>query len=132
HPARLQAPGRGSSGKCAGKERRLSFGLVIIVQSHKRIQMHTKWFASQARDVARAVAPLVLLAGLLAWQPQHSVAAEPNTTAAERPQSLTLIIMDPLAAPLACDCVAGYANRQYQLLGDHLRNSLGVAVEVVW
>jgi ABC-type phosphate/phosphonate transport system substrate-binding protein len=132
HPAGLQAPGRGTSGERADEKRRLNTGLVIIVQRYKGFHMHTKWFVHRAREVTRAVAALVLLAGLLAWQPQNGAAAEPSSNAGERPQSLTLIVMDPLAAPLACDCVAGYANRQYQLLGDHLRNSLGVAVEVVW
>lgn len=45
---------------------------------------------------------------------------------------LTLVVMDPLAAPLACDCVQGYAQRKYEQLGAFLTQRLGRPVNVHW
>ena len=45
---------------------------------------------------------------------------------------LTLVVMDPMAAPLACDCVKGYAQRKYEELGKFLKGQLGREVNVVW
>ncbi len=55
------------------------------------------------------------------------LAAEPNQA-----QSLTMIVMDPLSKPLSCDCVKGYAQRNYELLGKYLTDKLGRPVKVVW
>jgi len=38
--------------------------------------------------------------------------------------AFTLIVMDPLAAPLSCPCVEGYAQRKYEVLAEHLKASL--------
>jgi ABC-type phosphate/phosphonate transport system substrate-binding protein len=46
--------------------------------------------------------------------------------------ALTLVVMDPMAAPLACDCVKGYAQREYESLGAFLNKQLGRKVNVVW
>jgi ABC-type phosphate/phosphonate transport system substrate-binding protein len=46
------------------------------------------------------------------------------------PDALALVVMDPLAGPLACDCVQGYAQRKYELLGTHLERKLGQPVQV--
>lgn len=54
-------------------------------------------------------------------------AADPLET---RP--LTLIVMDPLAGPLACDCVQGYAQRKYEVLGTFLSRHLQRPVKVFW
>lgn len=43
---------------------------------------------------------------------------------------LTVIVMDPLSAPLSCPCVAGYAQRDYEKLGKYLEKSLGRPVKV--
>jgi ABC-type phosphate/phosphonate transport system substrate-binding protein len=51
--------------------------------------------------------------------------------AAEAPP-LTIIIMDPLAKELSCPCVAGYAQRNYHLLGKHLELTLDRPVKVVF
>jgi ABC-type phosphate/phosphonate transport system substrate-binding protein len=40
--------------------------------------------------------------------------------------------MDPLAAPLACDCVQGYAQRKYEELGKYLEQQLDCKVHVFW
>ena len=47
-------------------------------------------------------------------------------------EGLALVIMDPLAAPLACDCVKGYAQRKYEALGAYLTKELGQPVQVYW
>jgi len=54
------------------------------------------------------------------------VAAEPVG------EPLTLVVMDPLAAPLACDCVQGYAQRKYENLATFLTNKLKRRVNVYW
>lgn len=51
------------------------------------------------------------------------VAAEPG---------LTLVVMDPLAAPLSCPCVKGYAQRDYAALAAHLEKALGRPVAVLF
>lgn len=51
--------------------------------------------------------------------------------AAESPP-LTIVVMDPLAKELSCPCVAGYAQRNYHLLGKHLEMTLGRPVKIVF
>lgn len=46
--------------------------------------------------------------------------------------TLTLVVMDPLAGPLACDCVQGYAQRKYEKLGEFLTKKLAKKVNVIW
>ena len=45
---------------------------------------------------------------------------------------ITLVVTDPLALPLACSCVQGYAQRKYEKLADHLQFKLMKSVRVVW
>jgi outer membrane protein assembly factor BamB len=53
--------------------------------------------------------------------------------AAEAPEPpLIVAIMDPLAAPLSCPCVKGYAQRDYDKLGAYLQEKLGRPVKVVF
>lgn len=47
-------------------------------------------------------------------------------------EPLVLVVMDPLAKPLSCPCVAGYAQRDYELLGTALGKSLRREVRVVF
>lgn len=56
------------------------------------------------------------------------LAAEP--AADDRP--LVMAVSDPLAAQLSCPCVAGYAQRDYGALADHLADALGREVIVVY
>lgn len=58
------------------------------------------------------------------------VCVSPLTAAQQRP--LTLVVMDPLSKPLSCDCVKGYAQRDYNALADHLAKTLKRKVNVVW
>lgn len=46
--------------------------------------------------------------------------------------ALTLVVMDPLAAPLSCPCVKGYAQRDYDKLAEHLTQKLGRQVNVAY
>jgi len=82
-----------------------------------------------------AVAAGLLFCGL---QPPGADAAEAaqaddatEATDADGPP-LTLVVMDPLAAPLACDCVKGYAQRKYELLAMFLENWLSHKVELIF
>lgn len=50
----------------------------------------------------------------------------------DKSPELTLVVMDPLAGPLACDCVKGYAQRKYEKLGEFLTKHLSRKVNVVW
>ncbi|MFN9717801.1 MAG: PhnD/SsuA/transferrin family substrate-binding protein [Planctomycetota bacterium] len=71
--------------------------------------------------------PLVLLAALFFFG-VHSAAV----SGASEEKGLTLVVMDPLSEPLACDCVKGYAQRKYEELGKFLMRELGQKVDVVW
>ena len=68
------------------------------------------------RGLLLAAVAIVAWSGILA-------AAEPT---------LTLVVMDPLAAPLSCPCVKGYAQRDYTKLGVHLEKALGRPVAVIF
>ena len=50
----------------------------------------------------------------------------------ERSGELSLVVMDPLAAPLSCPCVQGYAQRQYEKLAEYLGRKLGRQVHVTF
>ena len=45
---------------------------------------------------------------------------------------MTLVVMDPLAAPLSCPCVKGYAQRDYEQLAKYLTEQLGAPVKTVF
>ena len=47
-------------------------------------------------------------------------------------QPISLIVMDPLAAPLSCPCVEGYAQRKYEALAEHLESALGRPVKLTF
>lgn len=46
--------------------------------------------------------------------------------------AFTMIVMDPMAGPISCDCVQGYAQRKYEKLGFFLSKGLGRKVNVIW
>lgn len=60
---------------------------------------------------------------------QSSSAAKPR---ADAKGSLNVVVMDPLAAPLSCPCVKGYAQRDYDKLAAYLQKSLKMPVQVVY
>lgn len=45
---------------------------------------------------------------------------------------LVMVVQDPLAAPLSCPCVEGYAQRKYEELGTYLEEKLGRKVNIVF
>src|SRR5690349_17051131 len=47
-------------------------------------------------------------------------------------RALTVVVMDPLAAPLSCPCVKGYAQRDYDKLAAHLEQKLGIPVTITY
>ena len=51
---------------------------------------------------------------------------------AAEPAPLTMVVMDPLALPLSCPCVQGYAQRDYDKLAEKLSRELGRPVNVVF
>lgn len=51
---------------------------------------------------------------------------------AEDPAPFQMIVMDPLAAPLSCPCVEGYAQREYEVLAAHLEKRLDRPVKLVF
>lgn len=80
-----------------------------------------------------------LVFSLLLFAISSAVATEPadktdtpSRASSKAASALTLVVMDPLSKPLSCDCVRGYAQREYTLLADHLQKSLGRPVNVVW
>jgi len=64
-----------------------------------------------------------LVAGLVAGLAGAATGAGP---------ALTLVVMDPLAAPLSCPCVKGYAQRDYAKLGEHLAGATGREVHILF
>lgn len=72
--------------------------------------------------------PLVVLAAI--WM--CSATAEETREPASAPTVFTMIVQDPLAAPLSCPCVEGYAQRKYENLGAYLERKLGHPVKVVF
>jgi ABC-type phosphate/phosphonate transport system substrate-binding protein len=46
--------------------------------------------------------------------------------------TLVMVAMDPMAAPLACDCVKGLAQRKYEKLAEYLEPHLKQKIAVVW
>ncbi len=54
--------------------------------------------------------------------------ADESVSAKTKP--LSLVVMDPLAAPLSCPCVEGYAQRKYEPLAEFLAARIGRPVEI--
>ncbi|MGI9473541.1 MAG: PhnD/SsuA/transferrin family substrate-binding protein [Rubripirellula sp.] len=67
-------------------------------------------------------ATLFVIAGVFAPVAESCWAEDP----------LAMIVMDPLAAPLSCPCVEGYAQRDYTVLAKHMEASLGRPVVVTF
>ena len=52
--------------------------------------------------------------------------------AAPKDDAISMVVMDPLALPLSCPCVAGYAQRKCEVLGDYLSERLGRPVVITF
>jgi hypothetical protein len=80
--------------------------------------------------VALSAATLGLLALLfLAARSAGAVDAQPDAAGRE---PLMMVVMDPLALPLACPCVQGYAQRKYEKLAERLEQALRRPVKIVF
>lgn len=64
---------------------------------------------------------LLILMGALGWL---TTVGFTQAGAGAKPRPLVLVVMDPLAAPLSCPCVKGYAQRDYAKLGEYLQEKL--------
>lgn len=78
------------------------------------------WTAQSGRGLLAALLVLGTLAGGAA------------SVDGDESDSLAMIVMDPLAAPLSCPCVEGYAQRKYEVLAAHLESRLGRKVTLVF
>jgi ABC-type phosphate/phosphonate transport system substrate-binding protein len=58
--------------------------------------------------------------------------AKAEDTAEIDADALVMVVMDPLALPLSCPCVKGYAQRKYDALAEWLSNKLGRNVHPVF
>jgi ABC-type phosphate/phosphonate transport system substrate-binding protein len=56
----------------------------------------------------------------------------PTAVAGDTGKPLSLVVMDPLAAPLSCPCVEGYAQRKYEVLAQHLEQTIGRKVKLTF
>ena len=74
-------------------------------------------------EILRRAALCGVVAGLLLGCDRQRPATQPATQA-QAGEPLRLVVMDPLALPLACDCVKGYAQRRYEKLGEFLAQRL--------
>jgi ABC-type phosphate/phosphonate transport system substrate-binding protein/outer membrane protein assembly factor BamB len=70
-----------------------------------------------------------LALGVSFWLP---AAAKDIPQSDQDGQSLSMVVMDPLAEPLSCPCVQGYAQRKYEKLADYLAAQLGKPVHVTF
>ncbi len=89
-------------------------------------------FQSPDHPFVRLRSTMTFVAAICLAMASLTMAAEPSRVPSTASGELTLVVMDPLAAPLACDCVKGYANRQYQRLGEYLESRLNKRVHVLW
>lgn len=76
-----------------------------------------------AATILLCIAPTSIAADIAATD-SKAVTADPN--------ALTMIVMDPLAKPLSCPCVQGYAQRDYDQLAKRLEQDLHRPVRVVY
>lgn len=68
---------------------------------------------------------LLIVVGLIAF-------GGGTLAAADDEHPLSLVVMDPLAAPLSCPCVEGYAQRKYEALAEHLEQALEQPVKLTF
>jgi len=72
---------------------------------------------------------LAIVAGLLL---SLTVSANEGPKPDGDAKSLSMVVMDPLAEPLSCPCVKGYAQRKYEKLAEFLSEQLGQPVHVTF
>ena len=82
-------------------------------------------FTNDSSSVGRLFAASVIAALVFALPVSATLAAPPA-------EALTLVVMDPLAKPLSCPCVQGYAQRDYELLAARLERDLKRPITIVF
>ncbi len=77
---------------------------------------------------------LWLILGCAAWtlSAAQSWPAWGDDSPRQSDDALVLVVMDPLSAKLACECIPGYAQRDYDRLGAYLASALKRPVRVVY
>lgn len=73
---------------------------------------------------------LILTQGL-AQQSENSKPSDSRTATSSK-QPITMIVTDPMSSKLSCDCVQGYAQRDYEKLGYYLSSRTARPVHVVF
>ncbi|MFO0788176.1 MAG: PhnD/SsuA/transferrin family substrate-binding protein [Pirellulales bacterium] len=73
-----------------------------------------------------------VLALLLCTLPLAALHGEGNPAGQSGDVTLSMVVMDPLAEPLSCPCVQGYAQRKYERLAEYLQAKLGRPVQVTF
>ncbi len=76
----------------------------------------------------RSTSVLLLLAAVVVFVGCSKQTPDADSNGTDGP--LRMVVMDPLCAQLACDCVNGYAQRRYDLLGAFLKEQLGCDVRI--
>lgn len=71
-------------------------------------------------------------AAVLSGWSSLALGADDSQPKRANPRELTVVVMDPLAAPLSCPCVEGYAQRDYTKLAAFLEARLDRPVNVVF
>ncbi len=79
------------------------------------------------KRILQSSALVILIGIVLGTMPVHAV--DPYGPADAK---WTIVVMDPMAGPLACDCVKGYAQRKYEKLADYLQAKTKQSFRVVW
>jgi ABC-type phosphate/phosphonate transport system substrate-binding protein len=69
---------------------------------------------------------------LVAVASMFAIVAQAAPEAASPDRAISMVVMDPLALPLSCPCVAGYAQRKYEVLGEYLTKRLGRPVVITF
>jgi len=78
----------------------------------------------------RVLSLLIVLAA--SCSPAGARGADSADSAGDQDRGLSLVVMDPLALPLSCPCVEGYAQRDYDKLAEYLSERLGRPVHVTF
>ena len=77
-----------------------------------------------------SVRTVIFVAACCAMALSPSLRADAPTSGGEKP--LVMVVMDPLALPLSCPCVKGYAQRDYEKLAAALETQLKRKIKLVF
>jgi outer membrane protein assembly factor BamB len=86
----------------------------------------------RSRRTLRCAAVCVLMGPLLTAWSAEAWLSPPRGASPEQPRPWHIVVMDPLCDHIACDCVAGYARRDYGKLCEFLRAQLHRHVEIAY